>query len=326
MTKSPLVSFVVPCYNTQPYAAECLHSIFEQTADYPFEVIALDDCSGDGTQDVLRSFTDRRLRLILHSKNEGFIRTISEGLLEAQGQFVARIDSDDRYRPEFLSLTVPHLLRHPEVGLVYGGAAIIGPDSQVQSSDWDRIHFGGDAKENEFVALLHRNYLCAPTVIARRELWHSTLPVPSHLAFTDWYHNLFIARQCEFYYVDQILADYRVHPGNLHARMFKNGGEEATIRYILGRLFSEVELDPALEQAKQRARKSVYAAQLLVLAEKYFGAAMTLDARRCYREAFRCQPSQILTPGLLRRFLATFLDRSLYDFLKTATRPSRPGV
>jgi hypothetical protein len=213
------------------------------------------------------------------------------------------------------------LLEDETVGCVYGGAAMIGPEGEPRGEDWDRIHWNGDAKGNEFIDLLKRNYVCAPTVIARRELWWDALPVPAHLAFTDWYHNLMMARWSDFYYVDEALAEYRVHPGNLHSRMFQDGREEATIRYLLDRIFQEMEVSEELERAKQAARHEVYAAQLVTLADKYFGELMNADARRCYLEAMRHRPGLILNAAVLRRTLATMLSRSAYEGLKRIVRP-----
>jgi hypothetical protein len=202
---------------------------------------------------------------------------------------------------------------HPEVGFAYGDVAIMNSQGEILSEECDGIHPDGDAKGNEFVRLLHRNHVCAATAIARRELWLQALPVPEHLAFTDWYYNLMIARKCESYYVKRVLADYRVHSGNLHVRTILDGSEEAAVRYILNRMFSEREWDDTLERAKQSARHSVYAAQLRTLGDKYFGAAMNADARRCYLQVFRHSPGQVRSPALLRRLAASFMERSFYN-------------
>src|SRR5258705_6750881 len=121
----PLISFVVLCYNTERYVGECIESILAQKGSYDFEIIAIDDCSPDGTRKVLRSFSDPRLRLIEHETNLGHIAAINHALTQTRGAYVARIDSDDRYRPDFLMETVPLLERFPEVGMVYGDAALI---------------------------------------------------------------------------------------------------------------------------------------------------------------------------------------------------------
>jgi glycosyltransferase involved in cell wall biosynthesis len=314
----PKVSFIVPCYNYGRYLKDCLESIFNQGSDVDFEVIVIDDCSTDNTLEILDRYHDSRLRIIRHAVNEGHVKTISEGIRESRGELIARIDPDDRYRPDYLSTVVPKFTAHREVGFVYGDVAIISSQGELVSEECDTIHPEGDAMANEFVELLHRNYVCAATVIARRELWLQALPVPEHLAFTDWYYNLMIARKCKFYYVRRVLADYRVHDANLHARTILDGSEEAAVRYILNRMFAEREPDEALERAKRSARHSIYAAQLRTLADKYFGAAMNGDARRCYLEVLRYRPDQIFSNSLVRRLAATFMNRKVYDRTKRA--------
>jgi glycosyltransferase involved in cell wall biosynthesis len=63
-TGSPLVSFVVPCYNYARYLPVCLGSIFHLRGGYDIEVIAIDDCSQDNTLEILSGFSDPRLKVI----------------------------------------------------------------------------------------------------------------------------------------------------------------------------------------------------------------------------------------------------------------------
>jgi glycosyltransferase involved in cell wall biosynthesis len=317
---NPLVSFVVPCYNYGRFLPDCLNSIFRQEGDYPFEVIAIDDASSDNTLEVLAQFRDPRLRVIKHEQNQGHVKTISQGLLESRGQFVARIDPDDRYRSGFLREAIPRFECHPEVGFVYGDVALIDSEGRVNAETADRVHGGKDFKGNEFIALLIENFVCAPTVIARRQAWLDTLPVPPDLAFSDWYFNLMIARKHEFYYVARVLAEYRVHSSNHHATIVSNKSEEPSIRLLLDRIFAESEGDPRLEKDKQAARGKVYAAQYLTLATKYFGRGMNGDARRCYLATARYRPSHLMSLTFLRRLAATGLSRETYGSMKRFLR------
>src|SRR4051794_9364967 len=122
---SPDVTFIVPCYNYGRYLGDCLSSIFAQEGGATFEIIAIDDASSDDTLAVLSRFADPRLRVARHAINQGHGTTITAGLQLARGRYVARIDPDDRYRNDFLAVTLPKLERFPDVGLVYGDAALI---------------------------------------------------------------------------------------------------------------------------------------------------------------------------------------------------------
>src|SRR5690349_3878197 len=88
------VSFVVPCYNYGRFLTDCLSSIFRQEGDYSFEIVAVDDASTDDTLHVLEAFADPRLKVVRHESNQGHVKTITRGLREASGQFIARIDPD----------------------------------------------------------------------------------------------------------------------------------------------------------------------------------------------------------------------------------------
>jgi glycosyltransferase involved in cell wall biosynthesis len=317
VTADPLVSFVVLCYNHQRFVGECLESILGQEGGYNFEVILVDDASTDGSQEVARSYSDPRIEVICHEQNLGHIATVHEGLARARGRYIARIDSDDRYRSYYLKDTIQVFERHAEVGLVYGNVGLIDGDGNSNGDSIDDVHGALSFKGNELLRLLERNFISAPTVIARRNAWLSTLPVPQGLAFHDWYFTLMIARKHAFYYVSRVLADYRVHAGNLHTAIIKDRSEEPSIFWLLDRLFSEREADPELEQRKQRARNRIYGAHYLLLANKYFGFGMSADARRCYAAALRHRPEYALRFDVMRRLVGSLIGRNAYDMSKS---------
>jgi len=324
-TDSPLVSFVVPCYNYARYLTDCLNSIFQLRGGYDIEVIAIDDCSRDNTLEILSGFSDPRLKVITHPVNKGHVFTVNEGFEQTRGKYVARIDPDDRYRADFLLETVPKLETLPEIGAAYGDVAVIDDQGRVNCERSDVVHGNADFKGNEFIALLQRNFICAPTLLARREAWMSAWPIPEGLAFNDWYFNIMLARRYEFYYVNKVVADYRVHGANHHATIARDRTEEISIIRLLDRIFSEEEEDKLLEKEKRTYRRSIYAMQYLDFADKYFGFEMNRDARRCYWQAFSLNPGLLLRRGLFRRFCASFVKRQRYEACKQWLR-SRKAV
>lgn len=322
---APLVSFVVPCYNYGRYLRDCLDRIFAQEGDYPIEIIAINDRSTDDTLEILRSYGDR-LRLIDHEVNRGHVYTVNEGLEAARGKYVVRIDPDDRHRLHFLRRTVPILERHPEVGLVYADVAQIDASGRITAPCSDVDHGGRDFKGNELLALLRKNFICAPTVIARREAWMAAWPIPTGLAFNDWYFNVMLARKWEFYYVNDVLADYRVHGSNHHRQVSKDGTEERSVVWLLDKVYSEAESDPALEAAKQREKARIYAAQYVDFATKYFGHGDDRNSRRCYLTAIRWQPRLLARPRVLMHLVATLIPRRVYESAKRAVRSLARGA
>lgn len=313
---TPLVSFVVPCYNYGRYLRDCLDRIFGQQGGYDIEVIAINDCSSDDTMEILRSYKDARLHVIDHEVNRGHIFTVNEALAAATGKYIVRVDPDDRHRLNFLSTTVPILEAHPEVGLVYADVALINAAGEITAPCSDVDHGGKDFKGNELIPLLKKNFICAPTVVARREAWMEAWPVPDGLAFNDWYFNMMLARKWEFYYVSEVLADYRVHGSNHHTKISSDGSEERSVIWLLDRIYGEREADASLERAKQEAKSEVYASQYLDFASKYFGHADNRQSRRCYTAAIRHDLRLAANPRVLRHLMASFIPRPLYEKAK----------
>ena len=99
MKALPKVSVVMAAYNAGATVAEAIESVLHQTcAD--FELIAVDDGSSDDTFRILSEFGDPRIRLIRNSENVGLAYSLNAGLAAASGEFVARIDADDKTLPE----------------------------------------------------------------------------------------------------------------------------------------------------------------------------------------------------------------------------------
>ena len=322
---TPLVSFVVPCYNYGRYLRDCLDRIFGQEGGYDIEVIAINDCSTDDTLEILRSYDDPRMRIIDHEVNRGHIFTVNEGLAAATGKYIVRVDPDDRHRPHFLTRAVPILEKYPEVGLVYGDVALINAAGEITAPCSDVDHGGKDFKGNELIPLLKKNFICAPTVVARREAWMEAWPVPNGLAFNDWYFNIMLARKWEFYYVSEVLADYRVHASQHHTKVASDGSEERSVLWILDRVYGERERDPALEKAKQEAKAEVYGAQYADFATKYFGHADSVNSRRCFVQAIRHDRRHARNPRIIRQLLATLIPRTMYERAKRMVGRGQPA-
>lgn len=94
-TDSPIVSVVMPVYNSIRYLAECIESLLGQTFT-AFEVLAFDDGSSDGSLELLREYAARDDRLKVFERNHcGYTPHLNAGIRIANGEFLARMDSDD---------------------------------------------------------------------------------------------------------------------------------------------------------------------------------------------------------------------------------------
>ena len=96
-----LVSIIMPSYNTALYIKKSIESVLAQTYTN-WELIIVDDCSTDNTDEVLSEIHDDRIKYFKNEKNSGAAVSRNKALREARGQWIAFLDSDDLWMPEKL--------------------------------------------------------------------------------------------------------------------------------------------------------------------------------------------------------------------------------
>lgn len=96
-----LVSIIMPSYNTASYIRETIQSVLNQTYK-SWELLIVDDCSTDNTDEVVCTITDSRIKYFKNEKNSGAAVSRNKALREAKGQWIAFLDSDDLWMPEKL--------------------------------------------------------------------------------------------------------------------------------------------------------------------------------------------------------------------------------
>lgn len=96
-----LVSIIMPSYNTGGYIKNSIESVLAQTYEN-WELIIVDDCSTDDTDNIVGQFSDKRIRYLKNKKNSGAAISRNYALREAKGRWIAFLDSDDLWMPEKL--------------------------------------------------------------------------------------------------------------------------------------------------------------------------------------------------------------------------------
>lgn len=101
------VSVIIPVYGVERYVERCIRSIMAQTFDEPFECIIVDDCSPDGSMEVVEgllaeSETSTEFHIVHHERNLGLAAARNTGMAHAKGDYVFHLDSDDFIEPDTL--------------------------------------------------------------------------------------------------------------------------------------------------------------------------------------------------------------------------------
>jgi glycosyltransferase involved in cell wall biosynthesis len=125
-TNQPLISIIMPVYNPGQFLLPALESIINQTHSN-WELIAVDDASTDNSYQILKNYAqkDKRIQVFRNKVNSGVSKTANFALQKAQGQFIARMDSDDVMYPSRLEKQVKFLLKNPDTVLVGGQCLLI---------------------------------------------------------------------------------------------------------------------------------------------------------------------------------------------------------
>ena len=126
---SELVSIVMPSFNTAPFIAESIKSVLAQTY-YDWELIIVDDCSTDNTDDVVKHFlNDSRIHYLKNDKNSGAAVSRNRALREANGRWIAFLDSDDLWMSDKLSKQIS-FMEENDYHFSYTNYAEINTDGQ----------------------------------------------------------------------------------------------------------------------------------------------------------------------------------------------------
>jgi glycosyltransferase involved in cell wall biosynthesis len=116
---NPLVSVLIPTYNSELYIKETLESILNQTYKN-LEIVVIDDASIDNTINIVKRYEDKRIRLFINDKNLGISKNMNKGIKLSHGKYLAIMDADDWSYPYRIEEEVKLMEENPKVVLCSG--------------------------------------------------------------------------------------------------------------------------------------------------------------------------------------------------------------
>jgi glycosyltransferase involved in cell wall biosynthesis len=128
---SPVISVIMPVYNSGKYLETAIESILSQTF-ISFEFIIIDDGSTDNSRYLLKKYSiaDKRIRVILNKQNLGNYPSRNKGMSVAKGEFIAVMDSDDIAYPERFDYQINFFRENPESVMVGSQVMLIDPEGR----------------------------------------------------------------------------------------------------------------------------------------------------------------------------------------------------
>jgi glycosyltransferase involved in cell wall biosynthesis len=216
----PRVAVVMSVYNGERYLREAIDSILGQSLK-DFEFLIIDDGSDDSSVDIVRTYFDQRIRLIVNKKNIGLAASLNIGIDAAKSRYIARMDCDDISLPKRLETQVAFLERHPDIGICGTGITLTG-NPAARMADFPR----DDALIR--AGLIFNSTLAHPTVMMARQLLqdHGLHYDTTFTRAQDYDLWTRCAIYTKFANIPQILLRYRVRDIGLR-------GAEGAIQYSL---------------------------------------------------------------------------------------------
>lgn len=162
--RPPLVSIIMPAYNAERYIKASIRSVLDQTWT-DWELIVVDDCSADGTADIVRAFQEKepRIRLLKNTANSGTAASRNAGTAQARGEWVAFLDSDDCWRRDKLALQLDFAKKNC-CPFTFTGSGFMDEEGQPLS------YYLSAPGRLTFRQLLKQNRISCSSVLIRREL------------------------------------------------------------------------------------------------------------------------------------------------------------
>ncbi|MDA8097998.1 MAG: glycosyltransferase [Nitrospiraceae bacterium] len=135
----PLVSIKMITYNHGPYIAQAIEGVLQQRTTFPIELVIGEDCSTDGTREIVRAYEKQHpgiIRVITSDRNVGVQKNGYRTVKACTGKYLAFCEGDDYWHhPDKLQKQVDYLESHPECGLVYSSYDVHHVGSQKRTRD-----------------------------------------------------------------------------------------------------------------------------------------------------------------------------------------------
>ena len=208
-----LVSIAMATYNGEKYLREQLDSIYDQTYKN-IEVIVCDDCSKDGTAQLLEEYKQKYgLKYFINEKNLGFIKNFEKAVSLCSGEYIAFSDQDDIWMPRKIEELINEIGNY---SLIHSDAELIDKEgNSLEDTQKSRLFRElGLIPAVNFKSINTKEALQGCTCLFTKDVADKAIPFPS-----EFYHEYWTARVAlkmnGIKYFDKCLVKYRLHDNNV---------------------------------------------------------------------------------------------------------------
>lgn len=215
--KQPLVSVIIPSYNRVSFLKQTIESVLAQSYSQ-VELLVIDDGSSDGSYELAQQYEQIRLLTHPERQNRGQSASINLGLQQAQGDYIAILDSDDYWHSDKLMTQVGYLQQHADVGLVYVNGWSVDANSQQLYRIYDDHHVEQSSPAHSVAdeVLMNCYFLVPNNALVRASVFRQVGGFDESLrAAQDHDMAIRIAEVTRLAYINKELFYYRRHANSI---------------------------------------------------------------------------------------------------------------
>jgi glycosyltransferase involved in cell wall biosynthesis len=282
------VSVMMVTYNHRDFIAQAIESVLMQRTTFDFELVIGEDCSTDGTRDIVMNFQSRypdRVRAQFRGENLGMMGNFIQTYKDCRGEYVALLDGDDYWTsPDKLQIQTAYLDSHVDCAMCFHATTVEYEDSNRRPHD---SFPAGRRSTYGIEDLLPSNIMHTSSVMFRHFLFSEFPDWFMTMSMGDWPLHILNAQYGKIGYVDQVMSTYRVHLGGVWSRLEKTQ-----------RLQNEIDAyDVINRHLKFRYNRTIKA----MIARRYYRMAIEYAKRGELTQARSCALRSITTSPLNQR-------------------------
>ncbi len=213
------VSVLVMTYNHVDFIEQALKSVLMQRATFDYEIIVSEDCSVDGTREIVLEYQRRypkQIRVLLSEENIRSNFIVTRGIQAAEGQYIALLDGDDYWTiPDKLQKQVEFLDSHPNCAICFHNVRVLDESNGKSDQLWNSpsqkpIATFEDIWMGNFIATCSTMF--RQGIIGEIPGWYETM-----FPITDWPLHILNAEHGNIGYLDEVMGVYRFHGGGCYS-------------------------------------------------------------------------------------------------------------
>lgn len=222
--KIPVISVIIPCYNSGEYLTDAIKSVEEHPNKDLYEIVIVNDGSTDKiTLHLLHELKSKSYQVI-NQENKGPAAARNFGVKNSIGKYLLFLDSDNLIRTEYIDKGIEILDKYNDIGVVYGNPNFFGENTGTYFFP----------QEFSLKKILQSNYIDTCAVV-RKIVWEEVGGFDENRVLTqeDWDFWIRIGKtHWKFYYINEVLFDYRRRKGSQAMNSLKELEYKQLLQYV----------------------------------------------------------------------------------------------